>query len=296
MEIKTSFAGSNVWWTSDEVALGPLKHQLSLVGYSNIVIEPKSDKAALRAVVEGQWSRAHRRLIRPVTNGYTIVREKEQSGIAGVDDPLDFDCIMSIRLQREDLIRGPMRVVLSGKEYDRLPEEAQETILANLNRLFQEEKKKVGREQLTRILVRILKTDFQALQLQKNGSFYWINAKHVSAWDNIVRAVEVAWKESGSQRGILMKQNVNVDDDAIRAVAVSLREDIFRNVELIENEVTKGEAGKRRLKTLTNQAKDLHSRINEYRSLLGPALDELHESASRAAKTATLAALRGNMS
>jgi hypothetical protein len=284
-EITTSFAGSNVWWTSAEANLEVLKRELTSAGYGGILVEPKSDLAALRSVIESQWSRAHRRLLRPLPRGiagYQITQETVEG------KSLDYSSLMQIQLTNS-------QVVCSGEKFEALPQEAQDAITLMLNNKFADEKKQVSREQITRILVKILKTDFQAIQLQKNQSFYWVNANHIPAWDKVVRAVETAWKESGSQRGMVLKQNIGVDDDAIRAVSVALREDILHSVELIEDEVTKGDAGKRRLKTLNAQAKSLHSRINEYRSLLGPALEELHQSAERASKSATLAALRGHM-
>lgn len=279
--IETSYAGINVFWKSGEADYIELTHNLGAAGFTGITLDRKSERAALSDALHKLFSKSHRRLIRPLGNkavGYGVYREEVNT---------DGESLNHIEILRVKVVSG--QLIFSGDKYDSLADKDRNKIAALVGVHFDQEKDKVSDAQVTRLLVRQLNS-LQGVSLRPRGGIYWLNTARVGEWERFATVVEAsATMESSIE---VYRQNVAMDDDAIRAVSAALTHEISKTVDEIKSEVGAGNAGNRRLKTLGGTANKLHDKIREYESLFGVALQSLHEAANDAAKTAAFAAMQ----
>jgi hypothetical protein len=279
--IKTSFAGINVFWSSGEADHTLLETNLKAAGFSQFTFNRKSEGTALRDALQKIFSRSHRRLIRPLgpgVAGYGIYKEEVSK---------DGETLNHVEIIRVKVSGGSL--VFAGDRFEGLPEDKRSSIIQMISNIFTLEKGKVSDSQITRLLVRALES-LQGVSLRPRGGIYWLNQGSVEKWIAFVSAVEASATEESSIE--VYRQNVAMDDDAIRAVSAALTHEINKTVEDLQAEVVSGSAGKRRLQTLGREATGLHDKIREYETLFGIALKSLHDAADGAACSAAYAVVQ----
>jgi hypothetical protein len=138
---------------------------------------------------------------------------------------------------------------------------------------------------VSKCLVEILQ-HLGGTRLRENGSVYWLPEYALSLWEKIAAVVEQAAVNCKSTVYLL---RTVMDDATIRAVKDAIVYEVCQAAEAIQEEVAGGELGERALQTREQRAKDLHYRVRTYETILGEALDTLHEVVGTARQAAASA-------
>ena len=145
---------------------------------------------------------------------------------------------------------------------------------------------KVPRNNVARALT-LIASHLRGISLKSHGGVYWIPEKSVAKWEQVCLVIETA-----SPANRVQKIRTVVDSSSCRAFTDALREHIKYEAGIIKEKVLKGGLKKRALNTKENEADDLKGLIKEYESMFQVTLDDLHELARDAGKSAAVAALQ----
>jgi hypothetical protein len=186
--------------------------------------------------------------------GYVVHRRK-----AGLLDDTDFDERVKVYVDPGPT-PGTYRMTVGGPDADeariRTAVDAQLGILPP--------------SKVTAGLVAIVRS-YGGVPLRETGGIYWIPEHNMAAWEQVARATE----QSGSGNQIYAARTV-LDDEGKRAVLAAIRSDINAAVEKMTQEVMEGGmTSERALKHRREQIQQMESRVAEYESALGIALDDI---------------------
>ena len=253
-------SGGVIFWTLG----GATDYDLLLSGFKAAGFEkhapdristPEASKAALQDLFGGQ-----RVLVRPLPNqaGYAVVDEK-----AGMTSALDHNVRITVRFPRLGQVSA---LSIRIDQFDGADDSDR------IRRATQDQLDILPPGKVTGGMVAVIRA-LGGVPLRATGGIYWLPPKALSAWGEIVKAVEA----SGAGNQVYCARTT-MDSEAVRAVVAAIREDVGQEVSDIRKEVEEGhKTSERALKSRALRTERLLGRVEDYEAALGVALTELRD-------------------
>ena len=287
-EIQTSLAGISVFWRARPADYDLLCKNLREGGFTNVKVERKSEREALRNALKTIYKERRRVFLRPLGTGvvgYSVVYESvNEDGKRLSHDP---DLYVYI-----DQTTGVP--ILEGKRFENMSAENQLNVQSWIASEFSKQRKYVSGTKITALLAKYLDQLNGTPLPNGGGGLYWLNHDRIEEWTRLALCVEQSSLSKEPGREICIYSiRANMDDPgALRAVVDGLTNNVNNRINNIKTEVISDEVGSRRLKTLGRDASNLRDRVQEYENVLGVTLTDLRKLASTAARTAASAAMQ----
>lgn len=248
--VNISISGATVFWrgTSDTEATR-LEANLTAIGLGKYAPKPTALNVALKAALTSLYAKP-RTLVRPDRNGFSVV-EEEQTKLG-----LSHKTTLTVELT----MRGQDGLLI----YPAEPGEQ-----ARIRQQVKAQLNLVPYSALTQCLTDIVRS-LGGVALRDSGGIYWVPQMNVPRWREVVKAVQA----SGPVK--VYCASMVADEDGVRAVCDSIREEMEREVAQISADFASGlsdKAMKSRAASLTAMAK----RVREYETALGVTLDALRD-------------------
>ena len=154
---------------------------------------------------------------------------------------------------------------------------------------FDEELGNIPSTEVSKMLVRLSRQVNGVPCASGAGGCYWIPSDSMAMWKDIGRAVETS---SANGRARVCMFTTAMDDEAIRAVVVSLEDTVTKELEDMEAEIASGKLKKRALESRIRKSGEIRERISEYETMLGKTLKKLHDAVESTKKNSVMAALQ----
>jgi hypothetical protein len=248
--VNISISGATVFWrgTSDTEA-ARLQTNLTNIGLGKYAPSPVNMGHAVKAAMTSLYSKP-RTLVRPDRNGFSIVEEEQTT--LGLRHKVTLTVEVAQR-HPDGLLAYPC----DPPARDRLVSQ----VKAQLGL--------VPYTALTQCLTNIVRS-LGGVALRDSGGIYWIPQVNVPRWREVVKAVQA----SGPVK--VYCASMVADEDGVRAVCDSIREEMESEVAQINADFATGlsdKAMKSRASALAAMAK----RVREYETALGVTLDTLRD-------------------
>lgn len=248
--VNISISGATVFWrgTSDTEA-ARLQTNLDNIGLGKYAPRPVGMAHAVKAAMTSLYSKP-RTLVRPDRNGFSIVEEEQTT--LGLRHKVTLT--VEVAQRHPD---GMLAYPCEQSERDRLVQQ----VNAQLGL--------VPYTALTQCLTEIVRS-LGGIALRDSGGIYWIPQCSVARWREVVVAVQA----SGPVK--VYCASMVADQDGVRAVCDSIREEMEREVAQINADFATGlsdKAMRSRASALTAMAK----RVREYEAALGVTLDTIRD-------------------
>jgi len=155
--------------------------------------------------------------------------------------------------------------------------------------LFKEEMRNIPSADISKMLVKLAYHLGGVPCASGAGGAYWIPKDSMEIWKSIGRSVEAT---SSTGRARLSMFTTAMDDEAIRAVVGSLEDNIAKELNDIESEVSSGKLKKRALESRGKYIGELRDRICSYEDMLGITIKKLHDAVEHTKKCSVIAAIQ----
>lgn len=242
-----SISGAAVYWSvSSSTQLDALTTGLTAVGLERFAPNQPTMTVAVKAALTDLYA-APRVLIRPDRGGFSVV--DEAAGPLGLVHTTRLTVRFSNGLSVE-----PVESV----EFDR--------IVAAV----QAQRELVPVAALTQMLTAIVRS-LGGIQLRSTGGFYWIPARSLDLWRQVMAVVNRAGPNEVSMLTTI------VDDAAVAAVSAALTAEMEAEVRQMTDELATG-LSERAMKRRSEQLTALVNRLKDYEASLGTTLDTLRQS------------------
>lgn len=243
-----SISGAAVYWSvSSSTQLDALTAGLAAVGLERFAPNQPTMTVAVKAALTDLYA-GPRVLIRPDRGGFSVV--DEQAGALGL--------IHTTRLTVQ--FSGPAVSVSPPDDPD----------FSRIVAAIQGQRELVPVAALTQTLTAIVRS-LGGIQLRQTGGFYWIPARSLGLWRQVMSAVNSAGPNEVSMLTTI------VDDAAVAAVSAALTAEMEAEVRQMTDELATG-LSERAMKRRSEQLTALVNRLKDYEASLGTTLDTLRQS------------------
>lgn len=277
MEIRhneVTLSGAIVYWSAGPTSLELISARLRNMGLGDFAPAPRSDNSALRAA-----------LLDCFDDGKSKVRiephkKQKQNGVEVVEiergeTDNDYRSRASAKLDEGGRVR-----VRRGNVHE-----------MSLQNAFESAKCILPGASVSQSLVSIL-SFLGGTALRPSGAVYWIPDSAVETWCKVAAAVEESIVGKEHESKVYMIRSV-MDRHAVRAVRDAIVNEVTMAASLLAEQVCSGDLGEVALNNRKAAAMQLHTRVEQYESLLGEGMERLHAVISMVEQSATLAALQG---
>lgn len=145
---------------------------------------------------------------------------------------------------------------------------------SQLQELFTTHKSTITGASVGQSLVAIL-AHLGGTALRPSGGVYWLPETAIETWQSVVGAIQQAARETGGNSVYLLR--TLLDESGIRAVKDAIVAEVTEASSGLIAEIRTGGMGDTALTNRQIIAASLHSRVRQYESILGEALDRLHD-------------------
>lgn len=264
-------------------ATDPYKLQKGLdkVGMDATVM-PRTKEASLKAALNAVYPyrigsivpslSKHRRLVRALrdkeTNGYTVVAEHPRLATN------EYPTVASFRLSEYETVM--LVTDEKGKEVDNYS--TAHGVLGELQRQYEFFRNTLTPSGVGKLLAEIItkKLTPPGISLREKGVLYHIPIESAKLWRAVGDAAEEA-NVDPKRSSFVYSDPMVFSERSIRGAHEQLQYQIQLEREALDTELNKGEAGKRRLSTMSKELGALKTKATYYADLLGEFGDEMQD-------------------
>lgn len=271
--------GANVFWSPQVCDRERLRQELAAIGLENYTPCQRTEAAALKMALEEYVDDmlADRRA-RKDGNGEAMKRDKIVQPLLSQKED-GFEVVDVTRRQRGNAYICDFRAkIVDGQVEISYGYASQSKIQA----AYEVYRATLGGTAVGGALVDIVMKELHGVSLKDNGGIYWLPPGQCDRWEHEV----IPAFESVGDTKVYINRTV-MDGQCVRAVADNISAEIVKASAELEQEIKTNQLGELAIANRLQKAKALHSRVEEYESILSRTLGHLHDSI----KVAELAAL-----
>jgi hypothetical protein len=250
--------GVCVYWTTAELNdRSVLEDGLTVLGYPDLVPDPRTAPAALKDALEDVFrgqafdvARLHK------SNGFEVVRIDRRA--------FPVPNVRTVEMMCQVTEDDGKQVV----EFDPLDDRH-----AKVMDRFRAQLGYVTRSAVTEALVAVVYR-LGGTRLVEKGGLYWLPDHRLDDWRAVAGVVE---KAGVNRRNSVQLVRTVFDADSVRAVRDAIVAEVRGEAQRIDREIEEGGLGDRAMESRRQQAQDLREKVKLYESLLGVGLESLHE-------------------